>query len=154
MPPPLLPPQPLAPLGMPPPLAPPEGMAPVGLVPLLSPLGIAVGRVPVMLPVGRLPVGMLPLPPLPPAPPLPPLAPPEHCVLLLVPALLVDELEHAASRPRPAVLASATAPKRSAIFRFERVPVRAMRFSPRSLSGPFRLLSPGASCRALPGVAG
>jgi hypothetical protein len=127
MPPP--PPQPLAPLGMPPPFAPPEGIAPVGLVPLPTPLGIAVGRVPVMLPVGRLPVGIVP-------PPFAP--PPEHCVLPLEPLpLLVDELEHAASRPRPAVLANATAPKRSAIFRLpEPVPVRAMRCTPRSLSGP------------------
>jgi hypothetical protein len=125
LPPPGAPPWPPLPLpqppAAPPPFEPPEGIAPVGLLPL-APLGIAVGRVPVMLPVGRLPVGMLP-PPEPPA---------EHCVLLepLPLPLLVDELEHAVSRPRPAVPAKATAPKRSPIFRLpEPVPVLAMRIS-------------------------
>lgn len=112
-----MPPQPEAPLGIPPPRA-PVGIAPVGLVlfPLAPiPLGSAVGRVPVIVPVGRA------VPPKPPpgAPPFPLRA---HCVLVLVvplplPPLLLDEPEQAASRPRAAVAAIAGAPRRSASFR-------------------------------------
>jgi hypothetical protein len=105
----------------------PDGIAPVGILPLLIPLGSAVGRVPVMLPVGRLPVGMVP-----------PGAPPEHCVVLLDPLLplLLDEPEHAASSPRLPVPANASAPKRSASWRLpERLPVRAMRLPLDPLSG-------------------
>jgi hypothetical protein len=95
---------PPAPPNPPQPRKPPLG-APAGL--LCNPLGNAVGRAPVNLPVGR-----------------------AHCVLLLEPPLpLLDELEHAASRPRPAQPAIATAPKRSAsVRRTARVPVRSMCF--------------------------
>jgi hypothetical protein len=127
-----MPPQPAAPLGLVWPFAPPVGLAPVGLVPVgLVPLPL----VPLASAVGRVPVGLV-VPPMPPpgAPPWPPAA---HCVLLLVvPLPLLDEPEHAASRPRPAVAAIATAPKRSASFLLpdrsagillpERVPVRAI----------------------------
>ena len=99
----LPPPAPPAPPKPPqPPRKPPLG-APAGL--LCKPLGNAVGRVPVNLPVGR-----------------------AHWVLLPVPPLvLLDELEQAASRPRPAQPASAIAPKRTAsVRRTARVPVRSM----------------------------
>jgi hypothetical protein len=100
-----------------PPKPPPKPAQPLGRLPnppLGRPLGKLVGRVPLGKPVGRVPLGKsLGL---------------AHCVLVLVvpPELLLEELEHAATRPRLAAPATTVAPRRSASFLFERDPVRAI----------------------------